>query len=99
MIEKIRPLTPCVSPGGRGHGVTWKGMNEMHSNRRMIEKIRPLTCCFSPGGREHGVTWNGMNKIYVIMHNNRIMIDHLPTVLVQEVEDMVLHGRVRRKYK
>ena len=60
MIEKIRPLTPCVSPGGRGHGVTWKGMNEiyviMHSNGRMIEKIRPLTVCISPGGGGNGVT-------------------------------------------
>ena len=26
MIEKIRPLTNCVSPGGREHGVTWKGI-------------------------------------------------------------------------
>ena len=28
IIEKIRQLTGCVSPGGGGHGVTWKGMNE-----------------------------------------------------------------------
>ena len=24
MIEKIRPLTDCVSPGVEGHGITWK---------------------------------------------------------------------------
>ena len=28
MIEKIRPLTPCVSPGGEGHGITWKGIKK-----------------------------------------------------------------------
>ena len=58
MIEKIRPLTSCVSPGGGGHGVTWKGMKKiqviMHGNRRMVERIRPLTACISPGGGGHG---------------------------------------------
>ena len=24
MIKKIKPLTGCVSPGGEGHGFTWK---------------------------------------------------------------------------
>ena len=28
MIEKIRPLTDCVSPGGGGYGITWKGMKK-----------------------------------------------------------------------
>ena len=60
MVEKIRPHTSCVSPGGRGHGVTWKGKKKiyviMHSNRRMIEKIRPLTACISPGDGGNGVT-------------------------------------------
>ena len=28
MIEKIRTLTVCVSPGGGGHIVLWKGMKK-----------------------------------------------------------------------
>ena len=28
MIEKIRPLTGCVSPGGGGHGITWKDIKK-----------------------------------------------------------------------
>ena len=28
MIEKIRTLTRCVSPGGVGHVVLWKGMKK-----------------------------------------------------------------------
>ena len=28
MIEKIRPLTCCVSPGGEGHGITWNDIEK-----------------------------------------------------------------------
>ena len=28
MIKKIRTLTRCVSPGGGGHVVLWKGMKK-----------------------------------------------------------------------
>ena len=28
MIKKIRTLTRCVSPGGGGHVVSWKGMKK-----------------------------------------------------------------------
>ena len=28
MIEKIRKLTSCVSPGGGGHVVLWKGIKK-----------------------------------------------------------------------
>ena len=31
MVEKIRPLTNCVIPGGGGHCVTWKGMKKIHN--------------------------------------------------------------------
>ena len=51
-------LTGYVSPGGGGHGVTWKGKKKiqviMHGNRRMVERIRPLTSYVSPGGGVHG---------------------------------------------
>ena len=32
MIEKIRILTICVSPGGGGHVVLWKGMKKHTGN-------------------------------------------------------------------
>ena len=32
MIEKIRTLTPCVSPGGGGYVVLWKGMKKHTGN-------------------------------------------------------------------
>ena len=32
MIEKIRTLTTCVSPGGEGHVVLWKGMKKHTGN-------------------------------------------------------------------
>ena len=32
MIEKIRPLTGCVSPGGEGHGITWKDIKNCTLN-------------------------------------------------------------------
>ena len=32
MIEKIGSLTSCVSPGGGGHGITWKGMKKRIRN-------------------------------------------------------------------
>ena len=28
MIEKIRPLTGCVSPRGEGQGIIWKGIKK-----------------------------------------------------------------------
>ena len=32
MIEKIRPLTSCVSPGGEGHGLYYmEGYKEMYT--------------------------------------------------------------------
>ena len=31
MIEKIRPLTGCVSPGGEGHGITWKDIKKTYT--------------------------------------------------------------------
>ena len=32
MIEKIRSLTGCVSPGGEGHGITWKNIKKHTCN-------------------------------------------------------------------
>ena len=32
MIEKIRPLTGCVSPGGEGNGITWKNIKNRTLN-------------------------------------------------------------------
>ena len=32
MIEEIRPLTCCVSPGGEGHGITWKDIKKRTRN-------------------------------------------------------------------
>ena len=32
MIEKIRPLTLCVSQGGGGNGITWKFMKKRTRN-------------------------------------------------------------------
>ena len=32
MIEKIRSLTVCVSPGGKGHGITWKDIEKHTRN-------------------------------------------------------------------
>ena len=32
MIEKIGPLTCCVSPGGEGHGITWKDIKKRTRN-------------------------------------------------------------------
>ena len=32
MIEKIRPLTGCVSPGGEGYGIIWKGIKKRTRN-------------------------------------------------------------------
>ena len=32
MIEKIRPLTGCVSPEGEGHGITWKDIKKRTRN-------------------------------------------------------------------
>ena len=32
MIEKIRPLTDCVSPGGEGHGITWNDIEKRTRN-------------------------------------------------------------------
>ena len=32
MIEKIRPLTTSVSPGGEGHGITWKDIKKHTRN-------------------------------------------------------------------
>ena len=32
MIEKIRPLTFYVSPGGEGHGITWKDIKKRTRN-------------------------------------------------------------------
>ena len=57
--------------------------------------IRPLTSCVSPEGGGHGVTWKDMkkrtrNNAQKYM-NDRQDQTYLPTVLVQKVEDMVLH--------
>ena len=32
MIEKIRPPTGYDSPGGGGHGITWKGIKKCTRN-------------------------------------------------------------------
>ena len=32
MIEKIRPLTGCVSPGSEGHGITWNDIKKCTRN-------------------------------------------------------------------
>ena len=32
MIEKIRTLTSCVSPGFEGHGITWKDIKKCTRN-------------------------------------------------------------------
>ena len=32
MIEKIRPLTGCVSPEGEGNGITWKDIKKRTRN-------------------------------------------------------------------
>ena len=32
MIEKIRSLTSCVSPGGGRHGITWKDIKKRTRN-------------------------------------------------------------------
>ena len=32
MIEKIRSLTCCVSPGSEGHGITWKNIKKHTRN-------------------------------------------------------------------
>ena len=37
MIEKIITLTPCVSPGGGGHVVLWKGMTKHRGNNAEYE--------------------------------------------------------------
>ena len=49
MIEKIRTLTSCVSPGGAGHVVLWKGMKkhtgintEYYMNDRKAQKTYRL---------------------------------------------------------
>ena len=38
MIEKIRLLTACISPGGGGHGVALKGMKKIHVSYRVIKE-------------------------------------------------------------
>ena len=49
MIEKIRTLTSCVSPGSEGHVVLWKGMKkhtgintEYYMNDRKDQNTYPL---------------------------------------------------------
>ena len=51
MIEKVRTLTTCVSPGGGGHVVLWKSMKkhtginaEYYMNDRKDQNTYPL--CF-----------------------------------------------------
>ena len=57
MIVKVRTLTICVSPGGGGHVVLWKGMNKhtgINTEYYMNDvKIRTLTSCVCPGGGRH----------------------------------------------
>ena len=34
MLKKIKPLTGCVSPGGEGHGFTWKDIKKHTCTRK-----------------------------------------------------------------
>ena len=50
MLEKIRILTSCVSPGGGGHVVLWKGIKKhtdinaayYMNDRKRSEHLRPV---------------------------------------------------------
>ena len=104
MIEKIRILTSCVSPGGGGHVVLWKGMKKHTGNNAeyyrndIKDQNTSLTSCVSPGGGGHVVLWKGMKKHTGInaeyYMNDRKRSEYLQAVLVQEVEDMLYYGKV-----
>ena len=36
MIEKIRSLTSCVSPGGGGYDITWNCIKKRTRNKDMV---------------------------------------------------------------